>query len=325
MKKWESTIILFWSATRMSKKWFQQKEQAAGSNRLILTWWIYKYFGEAPIRLIANAMAFFTYIFAKEQRNAIKKYLNILSDYKKDTSLKYSFFKGFQIFKNYANSLADKMIAFSGNFKETNIQFFNEDDGSRKVIENVESGKGMFFITTHIGNAELIRTLLFSSKYKKKPRVNVFMETKHCEIFNNFINHIALQTNLDLFGVEDIDINTSIITKERLDNGELVFMAGDRVSSQNTERVYQTKFLNHEIELPVGTLKFAQIMEVPVFFITCVKNNNKYEIHTQEFVSDYSSKKERLADLKEKYCKFLEEFTLKYPYQFYNFFDIFKD
>lgn len=308
----------------MSKKWFQIKEQSAGMKRLLFLWYLYKFFGEIPVRLIADIVAIVTYFVAKEQKNAVKKYLNIAYDYTKNESVKDNTFNRLKLFMNYANSLVDKMISFSGNLNCDKIVFANSKE-ENSVQSEIESGKGVFFITTHVGNAELIRTLLFSPKYKIKPRVNIFLKKEQCKIFNEFIEKISKDVNLETFAVEEIGVNTSILIKERLEQGEMVFMAGDRVSAENTEKVYKSKFLGKLINLPIGTIVFAELMDSPIFFINCIKDGKCHKIYAQKFVSTKENKKERLEKLKDSYGGFLEKSAVKTPYQYYNFFDIFED
>ena len=58
-------------------------------------------------------------------------------------------------------------------------------------------------------------------------------------------------------------------------------------------------------------------------YVACVdEEGNKYIVHTQKFQQLRQKRSENLEDLKEAYAHFLEEYALKYPYQFYHFHDI---
>lgn len=308
----------------MTKQWFQVKEKVAGSKRLLLTWYIYKCFGKYPVYLIATVTAFFAYIFAVEERKNLKIYLNTLSKYTDKNCYQFSFTNGFRIFRNFAYSLVDKMLVFSGNFNSNNL-IFSDFETEEKVMKYVRAKKGMFFITTHVGNAEIIRALLFSKKYEVTPKVNIFLEANQCKIFNDFIKNISIKNaGVETYAVEDIDVGTSIQIQDKLSNGEIVFMAGDRVSKQNQSKVYAVDFLGRQINLPIGVFKFAYLMNSPIFFIVAKKEDNIYKLYAKEFISKFSIKSENLKDLKNEYGKFLEQYTINAPYQFYNFFSIFK-
>jgi len=287
----------------MPKKWFQLKEQGAGEKRLILTKYIYLYFGEIPVRIIAFFVALSVFVKAKERRNASIKFFKILNK-------KFVLFNAFILFQNYANSLVDKFISCMGKL--------NPD---KFCLDNVpQSG---FFITTHVGNVEILRSLFQSHKYPNPKRVNVFLQSNACEVFNNFLKTLEIKLNLDVFPVEEINPETSILISERLKSGELVFMAGDRLSAQTENRTYTADFLEKQVEFPLGTLKFALMMDAPINFIVCVKDRGKYMVFTERFETSAANRAEKLEELQKAYVKFLEKYTLLYPHQFYNFHEMF--
>ena len=280
----------------MTKKWFEMKERGAGVKRLLLTWYIYKCFGEFPVRIIAFFMALGVFLVARERRLISENFYKQIG--------KPPLLSSFKQFLNYANSLVDKMIAFSGNLNLKNI-----------VFENSRDFAGTFFISTHVGNVEILRSMLSENKDN---RINVFLQTSACEIFNNFLKHIEAKVNLEVFAVEKISPNTSITIAERLENGEIVFMAGDRVSAQNANKFYEKPFLGGKIALPVGILKFALMMDAPICFITCVKDGKRYRVFTKEFCAKSETRSEKLDQLQSEYVEFLEYYAKKYPYQYYN-------
>lgn len=301
-------------------RWYNIKEKSAGVKRLRLTWQIYKHFGEYPVRLIAFWVCFFTFISNPDIRKSSNIYFKYLYEYTKDKSLKPNLINSFKQSLSYANSLVDKMIAYVGEFK--NIKF--ADDKYKNIILDLISKKqGAFFITNHIGSVEMMRAFL---KFVNVPnvKINVFLQQSQCEIFNEFINSLLIQDEfVELFPVEEINVDTSIKIKDKIENGEFVFMAGDRISMGSPNINYSANLLNHKISLPLGVLKFALLMDCEIFNILCAKENQEYKVFLENI--EYSgNSKEKLEKLKEKYCEYLEYSTLKYPYQFYNFFNIFE-
>ena len=289
----------------MPKNWFQLSEQGAGKKRLILTKYIYQIFGEFPVRIIAFFVVLVVFLTAKERRLASEKFFKILNK-------KFILFHSFIQFLNYGNALVDKFISFLGKL--------NPD---RFELVNPEVYHGAFFVTTHVGNVEILRTLFQAQNMEHPKRVNVFLEAKACETFNHFLKSLELKLNIDVFPVEEISAETSILIADRLKNGEIVFMAGDRISSQNTNKVYEADFLGHKVSFPLGTLRFAYMMEAPIYFMVCAKEGKKYKVYTEKFETPKTKKSEILEDLEKSYVKFLEKYTLLYPHQFYNFYDVF--
>ena len=66
---------------------------------------------------------------------------------------------------------------------------------------------------------------------------------------------------------------------------------------------------------PKGAFKFAELMEAPVFGVTCINTGwNRYEVHVVEL--------DRAAPL-DGYVRFLETETVAHPEQWYQFYDFF--
>ena len=149
----------------------------------------------------------------------------------------------------------------------------------------------------------------------------MFLEVNQCKIFKNFLSEIAANNPINVYPVDNIDLTTSIDIKERLNNGEIMFIAGDRTSAHNSDTIFASEFLGHEANFPAGAFRFVLMMDVPVYFIVCTKERDgKYAIRLKKFVSD-AKRREKLTQLQNEYINFLEDLTKKYPLQFYHFYD----
>lgn len=288
-----------------AKKWFQLSEEGAGKLRLQALKFMFDKFGEFPVRVIAFFVVLSVFLKAKERREASLKFFKIINK-------KHPLYSSFRQFLNYGNSLVDKFLSVMGELDPLKFELQEED-----IFKNA------FFITTHVGNVEVMRSLFQLQSEIEPKRVNIFLQADACKIFNNFLKTLELHIpEIEVFPVEEISPQTSIEISDRLQNGEIVFMAGDRLSAQNENVAYEAEFLNHKVKFPLGTLKFALMLNVPVYFIVCVKDGKKYKIFTEKFVSEKLKRSEKLEDLKLQYVKFLEKYTLLYPEQFFNFYDM---
>lgn len=288
-----------------AKKWFQLSEEGAGKLRLQALKFMFDKFGEFPVRIIAFFVVLSVFFKAKDRRNASLKFFKIINK-------KHLLLSAFRQFLNYGNSLVDKFLSVMGELDPLKFELQEED-----IFKNA------FFITTHVGNVEVMRSLFQLQSEIEPKRVNIFLQADACKIFNDFLKTLELHIpEIEVFPVEEISPQTSIEISDRLQNGEIVFMAGDRLSAQNENVAYEAEFLNHKVKFPLGTLKFALMLNVPVYFIVCVKDGKKYKIFTEKFVSEKLKRSEKLEDLKLQYVKFLEKYTLLYPEQFFNFYDM---
>lgn len=288
-----------------AKKWFQLAEEGTGKIRLQALKFMFDKFGEFPVRVIAFFVVLSVFLKAKERREASLKFFKIINK-------KHPLYSSFRQFLNYGNSLVDKFLSVMGKLDPLKFELQEED-----IFKNA------FFITTHVGNVEVMRSLFQLQSEIEPKRVNIFLQANACKIFNDFLKTLELHIpEIEVFPVEEISPQTSIEISDRLQNGEIVFMAGDRLSAQNENVAYEAEFLNHKVKFPLGTLKFALMLNVPVYFIVCVKDGKKYKIFTEKFVSEKLKRSEKLEDLKLQYVKFLEKYTLLYPEQFFNFYDM---
>ena len=296
-------------------KWYEVKEQAAGHKRLMLLWYIYKLAGKNAVKFIVFFVTLFAFLGAPKIRKCSEKYLKVAAGKAaaKDT---------FKHFLSYAYALVDKMEMFTDNFTFKNIYF--ADEAQREMLyKDLLDKKGIYFLCSHLGNINAMRTFFRSVTVIEDIKVNLFLEAKQCKIFKSFIDKISSDNPIVTYPVEEIDLTTSIELKDKLDSGEIIFMAGDRIAPNNDNAVFQTDFLGRKVNFPIGAFKFGMLMGAPIYFIACTKEkHDKYAIHIQKF-EFIGKRQEKLEELEQQYVKFLEKLTSKYPYQFYHFYDFF--
>lgn len=296
-------------------KWYEVKEQAAGHKRLMLLWYIYKLAGKNAVKFIVFFVTLFAFLGAPKIRKCSEKYLKVAAGKAaaKDT---------FKHFLSYAYALVDKMEMFTDNFPFKNIYF--ADEAQREMLyKDLLDKKGIYFLCSHLGNINAMRTFFRSGTVIEDIKVNLFLEAKQCKIFKSFIDKISSDNPIVTYPVEEIDLTTSIELKDKLDSGEIIFMAGDRIAPNNDNAIFQTDFLGRKVNFPIGAFKFGMLMGAPIYFIACTKEkHDKYAIHIQKF-EFIGKRQEKLEELEQQYVKFLEKLTSKYPYQFYHFYDFF--
>ena len=296
-------------------KWYEAKEQAAGTKRLFLLWYIYKILGKNVVKLITFFVTFFACLGAKEIRECSKKYLGIVG-------IKPTFSNIFNHFLSYSFSLVDRMEIFSNNFPSEKL-YFEEEKQKELLLKDLKQGKGVFLICNHLGNVDAMRAFVNSDIKDTCTSISVFLAREQCKIFGDFINKITKNEKIFLNAVEDIDINTSIEIQERLNSGGIVFMAGDRISKNSLN--FEAEFLGYKVQFPIGTFKFAQMMEVPVYFVSAIKMpKDKYSIHLKKF-ENAENKKKSMSKMQQEFIEFLEEKIKLAPFQFYHFYNMFDE
>ena len=296
-------------------KWYEVKEQAAGTKRLFLLWYIYKIFGKNLVKFIAFFVTFFACLGAKSVRKCSEKYLKIVG-------VKPTFNNVFKHFLSYSFSLVDRMEIFSNNFSSEKL-YFEDEKQKELLLDDLKKGNGVFFICNHLGNVDAMRSFVNSDIKDACTSISVFLAKEQCKIFGGFIDKITKNEKIFLCPIEDIDVNTSIEIQERLNNGGIVFMAGDRTSAHSLN--FETEFLGHKVQFPMGTFKFAQMMEVPIYFVSAIKMpEDKYSIHLKRF-ENAENKRKSMSKMQREFIEFLEEKTKFAPFQFYHFYNMFDE
>jgi len=287
------------------------KEKAAGKKRLMLTFYIYKLFGRNAVYLIAFFVSFFTFLSAPDLRSYSKKYLKIISDY---TKIKPSLLNQFRHVLSYGITLADKMIMYSGGFTPDNIIF---ESGSDKNIlfNDIAKKKGVCFIFPHIGCIEVLQSFFQNQKAFPALNVNIFLSRNQTKIFDSFIQSVKKPMPAKYIVTEDFDISEIIKLKQNLEEGGIVFIAGDRLSGISSVRFIEKEMFLHKVKLPKGAFELAKLLETPVYFISALRQKDgKYKIYL---------KKDETANTAESFIKYMEGTALMHPFQFYHFYDFF--
>ena len=135
--------------------------------------------------------------------------------------------------------------------------------------------------------------------------------------------------NIDLIQAIEVSADLAILLKDRIDNGEILVIAGDRTSVSTKGRVVMSDFLGEPAQFSQGSFILASIMDCPVYFLFCLKEGRKYKIIFEHVADSLKfARKTRQAELQSivtKYAQRLEYYCLKYPFQWFNFFDFWQD
>lgn len=293
--------------------WYEQHEQSAGTYRLELLWYIYRIMGVRVLKLILYPICFFITIFAGPARRASTQYRKILNAYQRAHNMHVTRFSSFTHIRMFANSLVDKISANCDT--RPRIKITPERDSDWIAFEkHLNENRGVFLICSHLGNINAMAALSPDS-----PRtMHAFMQTGHTNTFNKFMSRHSTNTTTRLYSTENIDIGIAGQMYDNMTSGDMVMIAGDRISAQSPSRTVPIKFLGHDCALPIGTFKFARMMDHPVFSIAVMNTGGQnYKIYVRQLpTTDTDS-------LIQNYIDFLQDLTLRYPRQWFNFYGFF--
>lgn len=301
---------------KSKNQWSNIKERG-GMLPLMLMLGFYRLGGRWLCRIVLLFVIFWYWLFSKFARNASLQYLTKLHEFAGEKS---PFPKAptqantYSHFMEFGECILDKIEGWLGSVDESKLELF----GHENFREHYQ--KGAVIVVSHFGNIELLRAV----KSNHKQKINVLVYQKHATKFNSFLKKLNSNADVNLLSVDDVGIETAVILQEKLDRGEWIIVAADRVPIQS-ERVQTVEFLGENASWPQGSWILANLLKVPVLAVFCYRMNQNFEVHIHKIADKVQfSRKNRMEEMKQttrQYIELLEGHCLRVPYQWFNFYN----
>lgn len=312
--------------------WSEEKEviQTNKSLRFLLFLMKHTHFG--VVHFFCLPVAFFFWIFAKKQREAVIEYQKTLREY---TDGKVpSRISGYKQILSFCLCVVEKMEGWLNKFNYEKL--IKHDDDLNTILEQLNRGEGAFVIGSHLGNMELLRSIsnLNTAGSTRHVEVTAIMEMDGTQQFNDFLKSMNPNVKMNLIPSSSIGPETMDYLEEQINNGGLVFIAADRTSAKSRDRVIVRKFLGKDAEFPYGVFVLASLLNVPTYYIFGLRDktfsvNPKNHIYIEKSEIDFNcsrnERKERILALCDEFISKLEKYVKMYPYQWYNFYNYWID
>ena len=294
--------------------WYHQQERGAGKFRLGVLFWIYKIFGIRFIKLCVWGVAGCIGLCAKQARCFSHEYREILNKYQVAHNTRPTRFSALRHIRMFAYSCVDKMVAMCDARNPIKFVVDNNDDW-RELQNLIRNKHGAFLICNHVGNIEALAAFPDANNVK----MHAFQQVRQNGIFHQFISSHSVRKNTIIHSVEGLNIGTAAEMFDYINNGDLVMMAGDRISAATPGKTVSVKMLGRECDLPAGVFRFARSMSCPIFAVALVNiGHEKYKL----FVRRLDDK--NVDNMATAFAKFTEQIVLSAPIQWFNFYKFFK-
>lgn len=229
-----------------------------------------------------------------------------------------SFFKIFRNFYIFGQILIDKTALLAA----FNNKFTFNFDGEEHLLKMVESKAGGLLISAHIGSFEIAGHLLTSRLHSK---INIVMyEAEHQQI-KDFLSNILEKGNVNIISIKD-DFSHIYEISNAIKNKELVCIHGDRF--MDGSKTIKASFFNREALFPNGPFYLAIKFNVPVSIVFAMKERKKHYHFYASPLNYYYQPKLNLTKKDDStraiihdYVRELEAILLKYPEQWFNYYD----
>jgi predicted LPLAT superfamily acyltransferase len=308
--------------------WADEKEKGSGFWQLKLLLSLRRLLGRGFMALCLRPVVFFFFLFSPRSRAASLAFLSRAAAAASRHAPRGR--DSFLHFLSFAEALVDKLDAWSGEIGLADLRF--RDDDVEELKDGIRSGRGAVILCSHLGNAELLRAL---ASLEVGEGLEGFSFTSIVEFsgtakFNRLMAEIDPRSMGQLVSASDIGPDTVIALKQRVDSGGLVVIAGDRVAATNRSRVVDLGFLGEAAAFPVGPFVLADILGVPVYFMTALRDRDldwrsPYSFYVERLATQSGGsrkgREERAGKLAALYAGKLTALAALHPYQWYNFFD----
>lgn len=302
-------------------RWFPGKGGWQGSARgFTLGWklylWQLKLLGRGPVKVALVPLVTFYWLFLGAQQRGIDAYL--ARRFPDDSGLARSL-KRFRLLLNFAYSIVDRVWVLQTDGKHVTFDRTGVPGLKEKLYSTEEARqRGVLMLSGHLGNADLSGMML---RHQDR-QVHLLLYQDPNDPYFQVLKD-AMGENAPKF----IQINSgrvaAIAAVNAMRDGDVVAAKGDRVVD---DRYAEVDFLGGTIRIPTGPLLLAAMARCPVVFLGCFHvKGSEYRFEASgphELV--FTDRKNRDADLQrwaQQWADTLEEWTERYPLQWYNFFD----
>ena len=308
--------------------WAEEKEAVKSSGPVKLIFLLLKYLPDFIVYSLVFPVGFFYLLFSKRAQKYTKLYQKQLKEFTNGEVPKR--ISPYKQIVSFAICLIEKISGWLGKIKFSEIRI--SDDDCPALLKDLDEGKGALFITSHLGNMELLRSLSSFNQNgcSRNIPVSVVMTMNVTEIFSQTLKEINPNYSLNIIDANTIGVNTIFDLQERIERGEVVVIAGDRTSPNARNRISVKNFLGKKAPFPYGAFLTVSLLNVPTYYVfglraktITIHPKNKIVVHKSKVNLDRprNELEEMFSELTEEFIFYLEKYCREYPYQWYNFHD----
>ncbi len=198
--------------------------------------------------------------------------------------------------------------------------------GGEIVQARVSKGRGCVLLGAHYGSFEALRAL-----ERDLPGLSVryLMFPEHAEHSTRLLEALNPKLADRVISLANGPM-AMFQVYSALDNGEFVAFLGDRVPDKSTRAAVTVEFLGGEISVPTSPYLTAMAAEVPIYLSFATWNGAcSYQAEfTELYDGAHVARSERTnyaQKLAKKYAAVLESHCRRDPFNWFNFFDIWRD
>ncbi len=202
-----------------------------------------------------------------------------------------------------------------------NAGFVSDFSGYDTLIELIERKKGVVLLTAHVGNWQSALAHLGSLPVK----VHALMQYDQQAAAKHYFDINNRGRSFEIIDAEG-PFGGMVDASAALQRGEVVTIMGDRFIKGSFSNV---DFLGESVRVPDAAYLLAATTGAPVIILLAAKTGKKaFQLKIWDyFYPQYANREERgqmLQECAQKYITAVEEYLKIYPFQWYNYYNFWK-
>ncbi|CUJ55036.1 LpxL/LpxP family acyltransferase [Achromobacter xylosoxidans] len=304
--------------TAADPHWAGQRER--GNPALLrLTAWAARRIGRRAVAPVIWLVVLYFYVFGPRARRAIGAYQRRLA---RGGALAAPLPTPFPVYRQYlafAQALLDKLDVWQGRITLADLDI-DDPDG---LQAQMGVGRGQILVGSHLGNIEVCRAL---AEQSGRLHLNVLVHTRHAVNFGRLLEEAG--GGLRMIQVSELDAGVMLDLAQRLERGEWLAIAGDRVPLKG-DRSAQVELLGDAALLPQGPWLLAGLLRCPVNLLFCTRHGARHRMSMERLADAVewtrATRQAEIARWAQRYADRLGAQCRQAPLQWFNFYPFWKD
>ncbi len=218
------------------------------------------------------------------------------------------------LFVNQGKSLVDRYYIMAGG-RDIEIEI----NGYEKVKQLLSGDRGIILLTAHVGNWQVAMTAL----RRMGKKVYLMMRPEDNAAVKESLNIDTEQESVRILSTNDA-LGGVIEAMKAIEQGDIVSIMGDRTYEYSS---LEADLFGSPVAFPYGAFSIAAAARCPVVVLLSAKAGTKKYITDVTHVIEppagpREKKQEQIKACVQQFARVLEDYSARYPYQWFVFRDI---
>ena len=230
--------------------------------------------------------------------------------------------KCFRHYRTFALCIVDRLAIWFG----TGDDFEFETHGMERFDQLAEERRGAIIVGAHLGSFDALRLLA----RRTRKVVNVLMYTSNAQVINTIFKELSPESEARVITVTPGSVQSIFTVRECLRRGEHVAILADRIEPGDPGRSARVAMLGGTVELPQAPVLLAGMLGCPLMLMVALRDGpGRYRVFAEPLAESvklpHRERESAVRHILEAYSSRLEHYCSQAPYQWFNFFDYWRE